>query len=250
MVDTHAHLDLCDDPEEALVERAVEAGVERIMTVGTEPRSHAASLEIAAYDEHVFAALGWHPHEASSFSAAGLTQLAEAASESQRVRAIGEIGLDFYRDLSPRRDQERAFIAQLDLARQVDLPVVVHTRAAAQETFELLAKHARGLTVILHCFSAPERLDECVSRGYLCSFAGNVTYPKATKLKEAARRVPGELLLVETDAPYLAPQSLRGKPNEPAYVCETAEYLAELKGISYEELEETVEANAARAFGW
>ena len=129
--------------------------------------------------------------------------------------------------------------------------MAIHTRAAEDDTFAVLREHAGAIpAVILHCFSAPDRLDECVERGYLCSFAGNVTYPKATELQEAARRVPDELLLVETDSPFLAPQPLRGKPNEPANVTHTARWVAELRGVSYEELERAVEANAARVFGW
>jgi TatD DNase family protein len=128
--------------------------------------------------------------------------------------------------------------------------VVIHTRAAEDDTFALLREHAASLpAVILHCFSAPDRLEECVARGYLCSFAGNVTYPKATDLQEAARGVPAELLLVETDSPYLSPQPLRGKPNEPANVAHTARFVAELRGVEYGELERTVDANAARVLG-
>jgi TatD DNase family protein len=131
------------------------------------------------------------------------------------------------------------------------MPVAIHTRAAEDDTFALLREHAERLpAVILHCFSAPDRLDECVELGYMCSFAGNVTYPKATGLHAAARDVPGELLLVETDAPYLSPQPMRGTRNEPANVVATAEHVADLRGESYAELERTVEANAARVFGW
>jgi TatD DNase family protein len=128
--------------------------------------------------------------------------------------------------------------------------VVIHTRAAEDDTFAMLREHAEGVTVVLHCFSAPNRLDECVGRGYFCSFAGNVTYPRATDLQRAARDLPVELLLVETDSPYLSPQPLRGKPNEPANVTYTARHVAELRGLEYEELERTVEANAARVFRW
>jgi TatD DNase family protein len=129
--------------------------------------------------------------------------------------------------------------------------VAIHTRAAEDDTFAILHEHADRLpAVILHCFSAPDRLDECVERGYLCSFAGNVTYPKATDLQRAASELPAELVLVETDAPFLSPQPVRGKPNEPAYVVHTAERLAELRSVSYAELERTVEDNAARVLGW
>jgi TatD DNase family protein len=148
-------------------------------------------------------------------------------------------------------DQRRAFAAQLELAARLGLPVAIHTRAAEDDTFAMLAEHADLLpAVILHCFSAPDRLGECVERGYVCSLAGNVTYPKATELQAATRALPAELLLVETDSPYLAPQAVRGKPNEPANVVHTARHVAELRGVDYAELEQTVERNAERVLGW
>ncbi len=172
--------------------------------------------------------MGRHPHAAGGFDASDLEEIERAAGHPEAL-AIGETGLDYYRDLAPRADQRRAFEAQLELASRVDLPVVIHTRAAEEDTFALLADQAGELTVIMHCFSAPDRLEECVDRGYICSFAGNVTYPKAGALQAAARDLPGELLLVETDSPYLAPQPVRGKPNEPANVVRTAEHVAELR---------------------
>jgi TatD DNase family protein len=197
----------------------------------------------------VVAIVGRHPHEAGGFGDGDLATIERAAADPE-ARAIGETGLDYYRDLAPRPDQRRAFEAQLDLAARVELPVVIHTRAAEEDTFAVLREHAERLTVILHCFSAPSRLEECAERGYLCSFAGNVTYPKATELQAAAREVPDELLLVETDSPYLSPQAVRSKPNEPANVVRTAEFVAELRGVDYDELEAVVERNAARVFAW
>jgi TatD DNase family protein len=185
----------------------------------------------------------------AGFDELGLEEI-ERATAHPRARAIGETGLDYYRDHAPRNDQRRAFEAQLELAARAGLPVVIHTRAAEDDTFAILREHSEALpAVILHCFSAPERIEECVERGYLCSFAGNVTYPKATELQEAARALPAELLLVETDSPYLSPQPVRGKRNEPANVVHTARHVAGLRGVPYEELERTVEANAARVFG-
>jgi TatD DNase family protein len=249
VVDTHCHLDACDPPVAVLVERAWAAGVRRIATVGTDPASIDRALAAARGREEVRAIVGRHPHEAAGFDAAALEQV-ERAAASPEVIAIGETGLDYYRDRSPRADQRRAFEAQLELAGRLGLPVVIHTRAAEEDTFAILREHAQRATIVLHCFSAPDRLDECVEQGYLCSFAGNVTYPKAADLQAAARAVPEQLLLAETDAPYLAPQPVRGKPNEPANVVATAEHLAGLRGVSYESLEETVERNAARTFGW
>jgi TatD DNase family protein len=250
VIDTHCHLDHCEPASAELVERARAAGVHRIATVGMNAASIERALGAAAEHEEVFAIVGCHPHETADFGAGQLEGIERAAADAN-ARAIGETGLDYYRDHAPRDDQRRAFEAQLELAGRLGLPVAIHTRAAEDDTFALLGEHADRLpAVILHCFSAPDRLDECVERGYLCSFAGNVTYPKATDLQQAARDLPAELLLVETDAPFLSPQPVRGKPNEPANVVHTAEQLAALRAVPYAELEQTVEANAARVFGW
>ena len=250
MIDTHCHLDACEPPDGLLVERAREAGVTRIATVGTDGPSIERALGAAHAHDQVVAIVGRHPHETTDFDAAVLEEIERAAAD-QRARAIGETGLDYYRDHAPRADQRRAFEAQLELAGRLGLPVAIHTRAAEEDTFAMLSEHAAGIpAVIMHCFSSPGRIAECVERRYLCSFAGNVTYPKATDLQQAAREVPAELLLVETDSPYLAPQPVRGKPNEPANVPHTARFVAGLRDVSYEELERTVESNAARVFAW
>lgn len=249
MVDTHAHLDFCSERAADLVTRARGAGVRRILTVGTDPTSDRHALQAAFAYEPVYCALGRHPHETAGFGPDDLAELERLAGH-RKVRAIGETGLDFYRDRAPREDQRRAFVAQIELAGRLGLPLVVHTRAAEEETFDILRDHAGGLTVILHCFSAPDRLQDCIARGYMCSFAGNVTYKKATDLQEAARQVPAELLLVETDSPYLSPQAVRGEPNQPANVRSTAEFIARLRGIAYRELERIVEDNARRVLRW
>jgi TatD DNase family protein len=249
VVDTHCHLDSCEPPDGDLVERAREAGVTRIATVGM----HGASIRraIAAAHEHheVVAIVGRHPHHSAGFDRSDLEEI-EAAASDPAVRAVGETGLDYFRDRAPRDDQRRAFEDQLGVAARAGLPVVIHTRAAEEDTFAILAERAAELTVILHCFSTPDRLEEAVEHRYLCSFAGNVTYPKAQALQDAARRVPADLLLVETDSPYLAPQPVRGKPNEPAQVLHTARFLAELRGMSLDELDRTVHENSSRVFGW
>jgi len=248
VVDTHCHLDSCEPPDSELVERARAAGVGRLATVGMD----GASIEraLAASREHpgVVAIVGRHPHKTEGFGQADLDEI-ERACADPLARAIGETGLDYYRDNAPRPDQRRAFEAQLDLAERTGLPVVIHTRAAEQDTFAMLAERAATTTVILHCFSAPDRMEECVERGYVCSFAGNVTYKTAEALQSAARELPEELLLVETDSPYLSPVPLRGKPNEPANVVHTAEFVAGLRGLSYQELDALVERNASRVFG-
>jgi TatD DNase family protein len=250
VIDTHCHLDHCDPPDAELVERARLAGLTRLATVGTNPDSVERALGAADTHDGVFAIVGLHPHNTEGFGPGDLDQIERAASHA-KVRALGETGLDYYRDYAPRDDQRHAFEAQLELAARLDLPVAIHTRAAEDDTFAVLREHSNDLpAVILHCFSAPDRLDEAVERGYLCSFAGNVTYPKATDLQRAATEVPAELLLVETDSPFLSPQPLRGKPNEPANVVHTAHHVAGLRGLSYEELERIVEENAAGVFGW
>jgi TatD DNase family protein len=248
MVDTHCHLDSCKPPDSELVERARAAGVTRLATVGMHDESIAAALRAAREFDDVVAIVGRHPHYTEGWGDSDIDAIERAAADP-RARAIGETGLDYFRDHSPREDQRRAFEAQIDLAVRAGLPLVIHTREAEDDTFALLRERATELTVILHCFSAPSRVEECVERGYMCSFAGNVTYPKAVELQAAARDLPEELLLVETDSPYLAPQPVRGKPNEPANVVETARLVAELRGISYEQLDAAVERNASRVFG-
>jgi TatD DNase family protein len=249
VIDSHCHLDTCKPSDDELVERARSVGVRRIATVGMDDESIQRALASANAYEEVVAIVGRHPNAAEGFQARDIEPI-ERAAEDPRVRAIGETGLDYYRDYAPREDQMRAFEAQVELAKRRGLPLVIHTRAAEDDTFGVLREQAEGVTVIMHCFSAPGRVEECVERGWLCSFAGNVTYPKASDLQAAAREVPEELLLVETDAPYLSPQPVRGQPNEPANVVRTAEYVAELRGTTYAELEAAVERNAARVFGW
>ncbi len=249
MVDTHCHLDSCRQPDAELIARARAAGVERIATVGTDGASIERALVAAREHEGVVAIVGRHPHQAEGFGDDDLDLLERAAADPL-ARAIGETGLDYYRDRAPRSLQRAAFEAQLELAARTGLPVVIHTREAEQDTFAILAEHAGHTTVILHCFSAPERLDECVERGYLCSFAGNVTYKGADALRAAARDLPEHLLLVETDSPYLSPVPLRGKPNEPANVTHTAALVADVRGSDYGMLEAAVTRNAARVFGW
>jgi TatD DNase family protein len=249
VIDSHCHLDYCEPPVAELVGRARAAGVERMATVATNGEAIRHALGAAEDHGEVVAIVGRHPHETAGFDELALEEI-ELAAAHPRARAIGETGLDYYRDHAPRDDQRRAFELQLGLAARTALPVVIHTRAAEDDTFAILREHAASLpVVVMHCFSAPDRLDECVERGYMCSFAGNVTYPKATDLQGAARLVPDELLLVETDSPYLAPQPVRGNPNEPANVAHTARFVAELRGVEYEALERTVAANFERVFG-
>ena len=243
MIDTHCHLDMCEG------ETVPDQALSRIATVGIDAAAVERALEFADAHDEVYAIVGRHPNSTEGFADADIEPIERAAAHPKAV-AIGETGLDYYRDYAPHADQQRAFEAQIDLARSLGKPLVIHTRAAEDDTFDTLAARADGLAVVMHCFSAAGRLADCIERGYMCSFAGNVTYPKATDLQEAAERVPDELLLVETDAPFLSPQPVRGKPNAPRNVVHTAEKLAELRGVTYEELERLVEQNAARVFGW
>lgn len=246
MIDSHTHLDACEPPDGELVDAAATAGVVRMLTVGTDADSCRAALEAAERFPAVYAAVGCHPNIAQQLDVALLRELAS----HPRCVAIGETGLDYYRDGAPRELQLRAFEAQIELARELGKPLVIHTRAAAEDTLAVLHDGASGLRVIMHCFSMPEHLAECIEAGWWISFAGNVTYPSASELAAAVALVPAERLLVETDAPYLAPQSRRGKPNEPAAVVETARFLAAQRGLAPAELEATLERNAAELFGW
>lgn len=250
MVDTHAHLSVCEPPDAELVAAARDAGVGRILTVGMDEGSNADAIAAAEAHEEVLACVGRHPNSATGFDDAAAGRIAELAAHP-RVVAIGETGLDYYRDNAPREDQRRAFDAQMRIARDAAKPLVIHMRESVDDTFEVLRSTADGVVVILHCFSAAaEHVREAAERGWYCSFAGNVTYPKADGLREAARLVPDELLLVETDSPFLAPQPQRGRPNQPANVVSTAEAVAAVRGLDYEALERVVEENATRALGW
>jgi TatD DNase family protein len=249
VIDSHTHLEPTPGTDAEIVAAAREAGVTRILTIGTSPDSSRRAQAAAEAHDDVWFAVGHHPNSATGYTDAITAELREIA-QHPRCAAIGETGLDDYRDYAPRPDQERAFRAHIDVAREVGKPLVIHTRAAEDDTIATLAEHAAGLEVILHCFSMPDRLDECLEHGWWISFAGNVTYPKAADLAEAAQRVPLDRLLVETDAPYLTPEPMRKERNQPAYVVHTARFVAERRGISYEELEAAVEANAARLLGW
>jgi TatD DNase family protein len=249
MIDSHTHLDLCDGPPADLVEAAVAAGVTRILTVGIDGASCRAALAAAEAFPQVYAAIGRHPNSARGFDDADLAELRALAAHPRCV-AVGETGLDFYRDGAPRADQQRAFAAQIALARETAKPLVIHSRAADEATLDQLAAEADGVRVVMHCFSMPGQLDRCLGRGYTISFAGNVTYPSARELSDAARRVPDDALLAETDAPFLAPQAVRGQRNQPAFVAHTHAFLAQVRGVDKAALAASIAANAARTFAW
>lgn len=257
MIDSHAHIGLCEGDPAAIVARAEAAGVRRILTVGLHESSNREAVAMAREHPAILASVGRHPNAAAGFDDAAAAELREIAAD-EAVVAVGETGLDYYREGAPRTDQLRAFRAQIEIAREVGKPLVIHMRSgdgagddAVAEALELLAAEADGVEVILHCFSAPaDRVAEANARGWACSFAGNVTYPRAAALREAAAAVADELILVETDSPFLTPQSRRGKRNEPALVVEAAREIAAARGRTYDELEAQVEANARRLFGW
>jgi TatD DNase family protein len=253
-IDSHAHIDSLDFQADraAVLERACLAQVERILAIGsgTSPETLEAVVHLA--EEHPFLdfAIGLHPHEASSASESHFDLMRQIASHP-KVVAWGEIGLDFHYDHSPREVQKSVFIQQLVLARESDLPVIIHTREAEVETIEILKQHetGNGRGGILHCFAGSLTMaEECIEMGFMVSFSGMLTFPKAQGIRDVARKIPLERLLIETDAPYLAPVPYRGKRNEPAYVVETARALAELKGLGLNEIAGVTAKNYRRFF--
>jgi TatD DNase family protein len=245
VIDTHAHLDACADRPSALIRRARSVGVDRIVTVGTGIDSCRAALELAQLHEEVFAALGIDPHQAGEPEAGRVDELRNMLEDEKAV-AVGETGLDYFRDRGGRDRQRKLFEAQLDLAAELGKPVVIHTREADADTADVLAGFDG--TVVMHCFSSPGLLQTAVDRGYYVSFAGNVTFPKAGDLRAAAAQVPAERILAETDSPYLAPQTRRGRPNEPANVILTIAELAKARGEDADDLAAQIDVNATAAF--
>lgn len=252
LIDSHCHLDLphFEADRAAVIERAWAAGVTRLVTIGTGLPSSRAALALAERYEGLYAAVGVHPHEAKDFDDTTLTEL-EALAQHPKVVAIGEIGLDFYRDWSPRDAQARAFEAQLDLATRLGLPIIVHDREAhAAVLATLRAQRKRpGVRGVLHSFSGDTEVAQAVlALGLYLGFTGPVTFPKAADLRTVVATVPLERLLIETDAPYLTPQPYRGQRNEPAYVRYVAEGIAAIKGLSFEAVAEQTTANAEALF--
>ena len=244
MIDTHAHLDALEEPE-AVLARAREAGVTRVITIGTGIESSRAALALASAGDGVYAAVGIDPHRAGTPEADRVGDLRELLAHELAV-AVGEAGLDYHYGADRKAEQRRLFEEQLGLAADAALPVVVHTRAANADTAAILRGHEG--TVVMHCFSEPELLAAGLERGWYFSFAGNVTYPKAAALREAAAAVPADRLLAETDSPYLAPQPVRGRTNEPAHVVHTLAALADARGEDAAQLGARIDANASAAF--
>jgi TatD DNase family protein len=246
VTDTHAHLDACGARPGELIDRARAVGVSRVVTIGTGIDSCRRALAIAESNGGVVAALGIDPHRAAIAEAGRVDELRGLLAHPKAV-AVGETGLDGHHGADTLAEQRVLLDAHLALADALDLPVVIHSRAASAETAAALSVF-RG-TVVMHCFSEPDLLEPALDRGYYVSFAGNVTYPRATALRECAALVPDDRLLAETDSPYLAPQPVRGRPNEPMNVRHTLSALAEVRGVRVGELETRLDANAERAFG-
>jgi TatD DNase family protein len=246
VTDSHAHLDACEEPGRTLLKRAREAGIARVVTIGTGIDSCRAALALADENEGVYAVLGIDPHQAATSESGRIGDL-RALLEHPKAVAVGETGLDNARQYATPAEQRRLFDAQLVLADELTLPVVVHTRDADTETAAALAGFAG--TVVMHCFSSPGLLSMVLERGYYVSFAGNVTYPKAEELREAAAAVPADRILVETDTPYLSPQPVRGRKNEPAHLVYTIAAIAESRGEAPDVLAARTHENASAAFG-
>lgn len=251
LFDSHAHIDdkRFDEDRDEVIARAVEAGLVGIINAGACMESSARSVALAQQHDIIYAAVGIHPHDAQEAKDTDYGQLAEWHSLS-KVVAIGEIGLDYYYDLSPREVQQQVFIRQIDVARQLNKPIIIHDRDAHGDVLSIIKKEAKGLTGVFHCFSGSfEMAKEVIKLGFYVSFAGPVTYAKDGKLKEVAAKIPLDRLLVETDCPYLTPQPFRGRRNEPAHVKFTAEEVARVRGIEFEVLAQAATANTKQLFG-
>ena len=255
LVDSHCHLDhqQFDQDRQAVIARAVESGVEKMLAIGTGdgPPDLEAGIRMADLHPAIYATVGVHPHEAAKATGETYARLAELLRHP-KVLALGEIGLDYHYDFSPREAQRDVFAEQMRVAADARKPIVIHTREAWDDTFALLEQHWKptGLPGIMHCFSGgPAEAERSLALGFYLSFGGIVTFPKAPEVQEAARHAPADRILVETDAPYLAPVPKRGKRNEPAFVVETARKLAELRGVTPEAIAATTTANFLRATG-
>ena len=254
LIDSHAHIDFPQFAEdrEALLGRARAAGVETILAIGSGPGPEKLDAAVPFAEEHdwIYASIGVHPHEAKLATPDHFQQLTELAKHP-KVIAWGEIGLDYFYDHSPRDVQDRVFRDQLSLAHQAKLPIIIHCRDAWPDTLKVLNEAWRptGLGGILHCFTSTLEDAQCgLDMGFLISFAGNSTYPKAANIRDVAKALPLENILIETDSPFLAPQGYRGKRNEPAYVAEVAKAIASVRNLSAEDIATATAANFRRFF--
>ncbi|HLR21492.1 MAG TPA: TatD family hydrolase [Tissierellaceae bacterium] len=251
LIDSHVHLDdkRFDEDRDKIIEDLKANGVEFVINIGADLQTSINSVELADKYDNIYAAVGVHPHSAKDVNEDTLDQLREM-SKKDKVLAIGEIGLDFHYDNSPRDIQRKRFKDQLKLAKEVELPVIIHSREATQETFDIMEEAQDGnLKGVLHCFSAsPEMAEKYIKLGYYISLGGTVTFKNARIVREVAEALPLDKLLIETDCPYLTPEPYRGKRNEPMYVKYVAEKIAEIKGVSFEELVNQTNINAKKLF--
>ncbi|HHW36375.1 MAG TPA: TatD family hydrolase [Bacillales bacterium] len=252
LFDTHVHLNARQfaDDEEEVIERALSEGVSHMVVVGFDKETIEGAIRIAEQNDFIYAAIGWHPVDAIDMKEEDLEWIEELASHS-KVVALGEMGLDYYWDKSPKDIQKEVFRKQIRLAKKLKLPIIIHNREATQDIVDILKEEEAGeVGGIMHCFSGSlETARECIAMNFYISFGGPVTFKNAKKPKEVAAELPLEKLLVETDCPYLTPHPYRGKRNEPAYVKLVAEQIAELKGVSYEEVAHQTTENAKKVFG-
>jgi len=253
LIDTHAHLDheQFDKDRAAVIVRARENGISHMLSVGCDLASSRANVALSESQPNIFAAVGIHPHDAGQADEAGIAELKAMIANSQKIVAVGEIGLDFYRDRSPRDVQRLAFRRQIALARETGLPIIVHDRDAHEEVLQILKEeNASEIGGVLHCFSGDTAMAKaCLELGFFLSFPGTITYPKNAPARDVVRSIPIDHLLVETDCPYLAPQAFRGRRNEPAHVRHTAEMVAEIKGLTIEDVARITSLNAFKLFG-
>jgi len=248
-METHTHLDLIKRSTEEVVKEATEKGVTKMVTIGIDLESSKIALEFASRFEGVYAAIGFHPHEAKFLDAENLKELEKLAKKDKAV-AVGETGLDYYWKHSPLPCQMEAFKKQINLARKLNLPLIIHDREAHQDTLKVLAEESKGLKILLHCFSGDlDMAKVCIERGYYLGIGGVVTFNNAIKLRVIVKEVSLENLVLETDSPYLAPYPIRGKPNEPKYIPLIAEKIAEIKGISLEKVAKITSKTAQEFFG-
>lgn len=245
MIDTHCHLDMLKSEED--LKESLER-VDFLITIGCDKEEIKKAIKIANKYENVYASIGYHPYDVNEITDEDLKDLKELARKEEKVIAIGECGLDYYRDITPKDKQVYFFEKQIEMAKQLNLPLIVHSREANRDTEDILENYAPfEAGGIIHCFGGDlQMMEKCIDMGFYISFAGNITYPKAESLREVIKRVPLDRLLLETDSPFLAPQKKRGKPNKPSYIFYTRDFVANLLGISPEELEKITDENAKK----
>jgi len=258
LIDTHCHLDFTqfDSDREEVIKRAKLNKVQAIINIGTDLNSSLKSRDIASEYDNIFFSLGFHPHYADDFNESLFKdgyifgQRIEDLTNNRKLVAIGEVGLDYYKSLSERKTQQKVFLRFIEISQKLNLPLVVHSRESQDDVFSILRSELDSLSqVVFHCFSGPfDFLEKCLDLGAMFSFTANVTYPKASAIRDFVRRLPLRNIMLETDAPYLSPQKFRGQRNEPAYVNLVAQEVAEIKNCSIEEVASTTTSNAKRFF--